>query len=571
MTSTIHVFKLQQEKAKGMLEKLWHFIQHGQKFGLTPNSDLLDKLKAGIKTMDCDTLKVALIGGFSEGKTSIASAWLERLDQSMNISQQESSNEVKIYRIDNEIELVDTPGLFGFKEQKNNIGESEKYKELTKKYISEAHLVLYVMNSTNPIKESHQDDLQWLFRDLNLLPRTIFVLSRFDEVADIEDEWDYRENLKTKKNNIIGRLEAMIELTEQEKENIKIVGVSANPFGEGIDYWLDNLDEFNKLSRISTLQDATKQTIEKNGGAMPIVFETQKSVIQDVLGKQLPIMQKMQDTLDIELDRLADVSQHLNSELKPLKVRIDGVRNSLTTFVVDYFSGLIIQVKGTDLQTFREFYENELGKDGIMLNTRLEQEFARQCQSVGNSLERITLDFNNEITHFENAIGSPIIYKGFDFLRKQNINSSQILATRDGVVNLGKMIGVDLAKYLKFKPWGAAKLASKVNVVLAAAGLLFEAWDSYKKQKAEDDFRETVAEIVKTLENQRESLKNSLKNDNDFINQLFPLYAELEENFQAIQKANQQTSERKKEFDEWKKQGDIIEAEYRILASQITI
>ncbi len=65
-------------------------------------------------------LKVALVGGFSEGKTSIAAAWIDRLDESMKIAHQESSDAVKIYDIDNEMELVDTPGLYGFK-QKNTI------------------------------------------------------------------------------------------------------------------------------------------------------------------------------------------------------------------------------------------------------------------------------------------------------------------------------------------------------------------------------------------------------------------------------------------------------------------
>ncbi len=110
----------------------------------------MSKLTTALKNSEEKTLKVALIGGFSEGKTSIAAAWLERLNKSMNISQQESSNEVQVYRLDNDIELIDTPGLFGFKEQVNDAGEIEKYKEITKKYVSEAHLVLYVMNSVNP-------------------------------------------------------------------------------------------------------------------------------------------------------------------------------------------------------------------------------------------------------------------------------------------------------------------------------------------------------------------------------------------------------------------------------------
>ena len=38
------------------------------------------------------------------------------------------------------------------------------------------------MDPTNPIKESHKAELEWLFRDLGLLSRTVFVLSRFDAV-----------------------------------------------------------------------------------------------------------------------------------------------------------------------------------------------------------------------------------------------------------------------------------------------------------------------------------------------------------------------------------------------------
>jgi hypothetical protein len=45
-------------------------------------------------------------------------------------------------------------GLFGFKEQENDDTHAiEKYKDITKKYVSEAHLVLYVMNPTNQLRK----------------------------------------------------------------------------------------------------------------------------------------------------------------------------------------------------------------------------------------------------------------------------------------------------------------------------------------------------------------------------------------------------------------------------------
>ncbi|HGN0053784.1 TPA: LeoA/HP0731 family dynamin-like GTPase [Proteus mirabilis] len=566
MSNTVTEFKYQQEQNYQILQKLAEFIEKGHDFGLEPDVNLINKLTTALKTAEEKTLKVALIGGFSEGKTSIASAWLERLDKDMNISQQESSNEVQVYRLDDDIELIDTPGLFGFKEQLNSAGEIEKYKAITKKYVSEAHLVLYVMNSVNPVKESHGEDLTWLFRELNLLPRTIFVLSRFDEVADIEDEWDYHENLKIKQQNVITRLKNLINLTAQEEENIKIVGISANPFGEGTSYWLEHLDEFKEISRIATLQKATQQTIEQNGGATPIVIETQKSIIQDILGKQMPIVRQQQSLLDDKLNQLSDTAQHLNNELTSIESKINRTRLELINFVNEHFTSLIRQVKGTDLTTFNDFYENEIGAEGIVLNTKIETEFSRQCQSISSGLHRISLDFDNEINRFETSVGADLAVKGISSLKNIKLNNTHILAARDGIVSVGKMVGVDLAKYMKFKPWGAVNFAAKANAVIAVAGLLLEAWDSYKKAQEEAKFRDLVAEIVSMLEMQRKGLLEAL-NDKDFINQLFPVYQALQENLNIVLQANERSFERKKSFDEWQHEGAIIEGEYRIITA----
>ena len=201
MKNTVEKFKEQQSNSMKVLERLKTYLENGKNIGVDIDNTFINKLDKVISDVETKKLKVALIGGFSEGKTSIAAAWIEKLDKSnMKISHQESSDEVVVYDIGNDIELIDTPGLFGFKERFNSDSNSiEKYKDITQKYISEAHLILYVMNSINPIKESHKDDLNWLFRTLNLLPRTVFILSKFDEVADIEEESDYKDNLQIKK------------------------------------------------------------------------------------------------------------------------------------------------------------------------------------------------------------------------------------------------------------------------------------------------------------------------------------------------------------------------------------
>ncbi|WQR81128.1 hypothetical protein KVC50_03555 [Helicobacter pylori] len=112
-----------------------------------------------------------------------------------------------------------------------------------------------------------------MFRTLNLLSRTIFVISRFDEEADIEDEEDYNKRFKIKKENIQNRLNDLISLSEEEKESLMIVAVAANPFDLG----LKHQEEFQKLSHIKALQDATQKKIEENGGKSTIIEEAKKA------------------------------------------------------------------------------------------------------------------------------------------------------------------------------------------------------------------------------------------------------------------------------------------------------
>lgn len=88
------------------------------------------------------------LGAFSDGKTSVIAGcgWLCIMDN-MKIDSDESSNELAIYRPDHlpeKCEIVDTPGLFGDKQQLDDRGNVIQYSDLTRKYISEAHLIFYV-------------------------------------------------------------------------------------------------------------------------------------------------------------------------------------------------------------------------------------------------------------------------------------------------------------------------------------------------------------------------------------------------------------------------------------------
>ncbi|GAA7844655.1 50S ribosome-binding GTPase [Helicobacter pylori] len=560
MNETLEQFKKNQKRNQENLKKLLDFVHAGEEYGIKVEESLKDKIHNAMENVADQKLKVALVGGFSEGKTSIAAAWIERLDKSMKIDHQESSDEVKIYDIDNEIELVDTPGLFGFKEKITDSGKIERYKDITKKYISEAHLILYALNPSNPIKESHKDDLNWLFRTLNLLSRTIFVISRFDEEADIEDEEDYNKRFKIKKENIQNRLNELISLSEEEKEGLIIVAVAANPFDLGVEHWLKHKEEFQKLSHIKTLQNATQKKIKENGGKLTITEEAKKSVIQDVIYRQMPPAKQALQGINGEMEYLNKMIEKRRKDLQNLNSEISQARIHLREFITRYFSDLILQVLGTSLETFNDFVIREIGDKGINIETKVQNEFERETQGIVNEIAKIETGFNADMSFFEKHAGA-FGKIGINLLKQSGfVNATNIKLARDTIAAAAKFTGIDLA--LKFKPWGAVNLAGSINKGLPLISLAFEVWDSWKESQKIEKLEKAKREMESDFNNQKQEILNLINDETRFKQTCFPMALELEKCIQACEESVKKTQEFSEGLEKWIQTGeDFIKGE----------
>ncbi len=553
---TIKQFKIQQIKIVEILQRLLSFINEGKKFGINTDFDLINKISKGIDEVKTQKLKVALVGGFSEGKTSIVAAWSGNYDsETMKIDSSESSDEVQIYHLD-EFDLIDTPGLFGFKETSNQV----KYKEITRKYVSEANLLLYVMNPNNPIKDSHKEELRWLFKDLNLLSRTVFVISRFDEEADIEDHEEYEERFETKKQNIITRLRDFDII--DENQNVPIVAIAANPFGEGFDYWLSNLDEYNQISHISDLQAATSEQIKKSGGANALVLATSQSIVKDVIQRQLPMVQQNVALAAEEINKFKSIISDVRKEQDSSERNISNARTELKEYITDLFTDLILQVKGTDIETINEFFERNIGDEGIVLETTIQNEFERQLGKIAYEISKAETNFNASINHYNNMVGDLAI-QGMkiskEFLKNAKVSSKAILTTRDF-----------LMPTFKFKPWGAIKLADKISKGFAVTGALLgiavEAFDSYSKAKQEEEFNRVKNAIAENLIKQRKDYITFINNPQDFIGQFFPSYFDLLQRVKNMEEELVQHQNFLTEFEAWKYEGELIESDFEVIS-----
>src|SRR5699024_4352759 len=122
----------------------------------------------------------------------------------------------------------------------------------------------------------------------------------------------------------------------------------------------------------------------------------------------------------------------------------------------------------------------------------------------------------------------------------------------------------------KFKPWGAIKLADKLSKGFVVCGSLLgvglEMWDSYSQVKQEKEFNKAKNEVVDSLNKQRKEYIDFINNTQDFIGQFFPSYFELHNRLVEMEEDLIKRQSFQNEFEAWKREGEIIEADFEIIA-----
>ncbi len=90
-----------------------------------------------------------------------------------------------------------------------------------------------------------------------------------------------------------------------------------------------------------------------------------------LIGK-CPWQKKTQQNLKRELEDLNKAMEKRRKEIQNLNGEISQARINLKEFITRYFSDLIRQVASTSLETFNDFVKREIGKEGININTRVQ-------------------------------------------------------------------------------------------------------------------------------------------------------------------------------------------------------
>ncbi len=125
---------------------------------------------------------------------------------------------------------------------------------------------------------------------------------------------------------------------------------------------------------------------------------------------------------------------------------------------------------------------------------------------------------------------------------------------------VAKFTDIDLA--LKFKPWGAVKLASNLNKALPLIGLAFEVWDSWKESQEIEKLEKAKEEMKSNFDGQKQEILNLINDETRFKQTCFPMALELEKCIQACEESVKKTQEFSEGLEKWIQTGeDFIKGE----------
>lgn len=501
-------FSIEKQAALASLAALRGILAELDGMGVEVEDDLA-KIAKAVAAVQSDVLRIALLGAFSDGKTSVAAAWLGQVTGNMKIDPDESSDEVLTYQpegLEGRCKIVDTPGLFGDKE-KTDDGHQVKLDDLTRRYISEAHLLFYVVDSTNPLKDSHGKIARWVLRDLDKLATTIFVINKMDAVADLSDAAQFEAQATIKKRNLIDKLRRIADLDDNEVARLRIVCMSSDPGGRGLDFWFARRELYASRSRIGELKDATQRILDDSVPAY-LIAKTGLDVVRDLVIRKVEIARKEAERLKTFGEQNTEEAKRMAEDIKRGKSEINRLAAQLFEQLTAMEAQLRAKLRPLSMAELRPFLEDEIGFDdkevGFKLQLRIKfaiDQFFEQstvvADRVANELEK---HLESGVT-FMDAFGSDAARAASGALKK--------LSTLDpATIKQAIFVARDLLKELtgvavKFKPWEASKLAGNIGKWAGPVGALITigtdihaAYDASKREQALKESRTAIEGMI---------------------------------------------------------------------------
>ena len=525
----------------------------------------IDKVVSIINSVKDGEISVVLLGSFSDGKTSAIAGLLGRLEDNMKIDNDESSDELTIYRpkdLKNGFKIVDTPGLFGTKEKEIN-GKDVKFSQITERYISEAHIIIYVCDAVVPLKESHVEIISRIMRDYHKLDNTIFVLNKMDEAGyDLLDADDFSRGCEIKKANIISRLRSTINLTPDEEKHLHIVCIAADPKGKGLVYWFSKMDSYYERSHIKDLRNCINVVVDETDkeSLSSLTYETSVWDVVNALGKAIDETTKPVNKALIKIKESAD---DLVEDEKQLRKELSLSKNELKDALNEVKNDTLLEIKSASIETMGEIISNYLGEQGgnitfYIFRDKINSLIDQCCKTNAKAVSITAVKLENSYS-MQNEMLNDAVQFGISGLKNLKVSGEQVKAVRDII-----------ASGYKFKPWGAINLGKSITKwagwIGAGLGVAFELYGWYKQHKEKKKLEELKAALEKAVNDCMSDIFNMFNSDELYYKNFAPSYIDLckkinerNKEIEDLQLKVKQLEQYKQRIDKWKKTGEYVE------------
>lgn len=529
-------FNAEKQAVLHKLDGLQGILDAVEALGVDATLDLR-KVHAARDTIASDQLRIALLGAFSDGKTSVIAAWLGKVLADMKIDMDESSDRLATYEpqgLPQGCQIIDTPGLFGDKEI-DDAGKMVMYEDLTKRYISEAHLILYVVEATNPLKDSHSDIVRWLLRDLGKLDSTIFVINKMDAVCNLNDAAAFDQQSAIKRNNLQEKLQRAASLTAPELGRLNITCIAANPNGRGLPFWFEKMPVYEARSRIPDLKAATLKVLNSS---VPQVLQAKMGmdVVRDLVKTRIDALAQHQAVIvqgrNQKLQELARVKEDLMQGRRDVRRHAEGLSSELDALDKE----LMAKLRPLELSDLRAFLEDEIGlvddAVGAKLQRRIKTLVDKYAEQSADVVNRVAEDIARQIENtnsFLSSLSAPasaMAERGLKGLQATDpsVVKAAILTARDVLDSLGVAI--------KFKPWQVTKWANNLVKWAGPAGAALQVggdiYAHFKKTELEKTLADAKASIGDEIRKATQEVRSHLSTDEALFRFLSPQLADLE-------------------------------------------
>lgn len=495
----------------------------------TNNQEIKFRIEQELQELDDRTdLKVAFVGQYSSGKSTIISALTG--DKNIKIDANVATDIVSEYKWHN-IVLMDTPGILA--------GKVEKHDEATKNALKECDLIVYVITS------QLFDDLIFenfinLAYEQHLKDKMIIAINKMSmEAGEFEDlVLNYRQSLKS-------------IFTERGYDfDFESIFIDAADYIEGKE---DNDEEFIQLSNFSTFITSLNHFVEEKGiikkqfdtpirilkdGISDIALATANPELQLLIDQAEPKIKNAKKDINRSVNLLVnDTVQEIKSLGYDLTNKMEDGENEFKLAEGEFNNTVskIIENLDDKIQKIIEDEESELIKEVDSFTSKSTFDaYEKKLNDQLNNVEvpkdvKLNLEKQRQILDLLGKGGSKVASMTFKDAAATGLKNVSGSTMHENVLTVGKFFGH------KFKPWGAIKTANKLGKAgkflgpaVSVAGIGLDIYLKRKEDKQRKALKEAKDKYFSSIITFADSIKrNSLNNLEDYIKNSFD--ARLEE------------------------------------------